>query len=101
MIDDKEIRELFQAECEEHLQGLEAGLLTLEASPEDSATLQAVFRAAHSLKGAARMLGIAELERVAHESEELLGSVRRGQAVFTSEMADRLSPALDAMRALV
>jgi two-component system chemotaxis sensor kinase CheA len=101
MIEDKEIRELFKAECEEHLQGLEQGLLTLEASPEDGATLQAVFRAAHSLKGAARMLGILPLERIAHEGEEFLGAVRRGQAVVSAEMADRLSVALDAMRALV
>jgi two-component system chemotaxis sensor kinase CheA len=101
MIEDKEIRDLFRAECEEHLQALEQGLLTLEASPEDGATLQAVFRAAHSLKGAARMLGILSLERIAHECEERLGAVRRGQALFSAELVDRLSGALDAMRALV
>ena len=99
-IEDDELRLLFQAECEEHLQSLEEGLLRLEASPDDSATLQAAFRAAHSLKGAARMLGIGDLESVAHESEEVLGNIRRGQAVFSSETVDRLSPVVDAMRAM-
>ena len=51
-IEDDKLRVLFQAECEEDLQSLEEGLLRLEASPDDSGTLQAAFRAAHSLKGA-------------------------------------------------
>jgi two-component system chemotaxis sensor kinase CheA len=98
---DEELRELFKAECEEHLSTLEAGLLRLEAVPGDSGTLEAVFRAAHSLKGAGRMLEIAPLEAIAHRCEDLLGTVRGGQAAFSAEMLDRLSPTLDAMGAVV
>jgi hypothetical protein len=48
MIEDDELRALFQTECEEHLQSLDEGLLRLENEAGESATLEAVFRAAHS-----------------------------------------------------
>jgi len=61
MIEDQELCSLFKMESEEHLQHLDEGLLRLESSPQDSAILEEVFRAAHSLKGAARMLGVSDV----------------------------------------
>lgn len=101
MIDDKELAALFQAESEEHLQSLDEGLLRLEANPQDSATLEQVFRNAHSLKGAARMLGVETVETLAHHFESALGGAARKQKMLTPESVDRLYQGLDAMRKLV
>jgi two-component system chemotaxis sensor kinase CheA len=98
-IADVELRDLFQAESEEHLQTLEQGLLHLESEPQDSQTLDEVFRAAHSLKGAARMLEVAKVEALAHRFEDLLGTARHGTVQLTAEAVDRLYHALDSMRA--
>src|SRR5450432_3801703 len=100
MIDDPELRALFKAESEEHLQTLEAGLLHLEAEPHDSALLEELFRSAHNLKGAAGMLGVESVETLAHHFEDRLGATRRGQTVMSSALADQLYQGLDAMRRL-
>lgn len=100
MIEDPELCALFKAECEEHLQTLETGLLRLEAKPSDSAMLEELFRSAHSLKGAARMLGVEGVETLAHHFEDELGAARRGHLVFSSATADRLYFGLDAIRRL-
>ncbi|RMF84092.1 MAG: hybrid sensor histidine kinase/response regulator, partial [Nitrospinota bacterium] len=97
MIEDQELRTLFKAESEEHLQLLEQGLLRLEADPNDQATLEEVFREAHSLKGAARMLGITSVERLAHQFEDVLGAARRGQGPLAPESIDRLYQQLDTL----
>jgi two-component system chemotaxis sensor kinase CheA len=101
MIEDDELRELFGTESEEHLQMLDDGLLRLETNPNDKSTLEEVFRAAHSLKGTARMLGVSGVETIAHHMEDELGSVRRGRSVLTSSHIDRYSVGLSAMRKLV
>jgi len=101
MIDDAELRALFQAEGDEHLQSLETGLLHLEAEPRDLASLETVFRAAHSLKGSARMLGVDGLENLAHHFEDALGAARHGRAALSAEVIQRLYRGLDTMRRLV
>ncbi len=101
MIDDNELRALFQAESDEHLQSLDEGLLRLEADTGDSDTLQRIFRDAHSLKGSARMLGIAPVEQVAHRFEDVLGAARRGEVPLTPAVVSRLYETLDTIRALV
>ncbi|MEO5348673.1 MAG: hybrid sensor histidine kinase/response regulator [Magnetococcus sp. YQC-3] len=101
MIEDQELRELFAAESEEHLHQLESGLLHLEKHPDDVAMLKDLFREAHSLKGAARMLGVRDVETLAHHFEDFLGAASKGQRTFTSQDVDRLTHSLDDIRALV
>lgn len=101
MIDDQELAGLFREESEEHLQNLDEGLLRLEKNPAQTEVLQEVFRSAHSLKGAARMLGVTDVEVVAHEFEELLGSAARGGSKLTLGTIEKLYGALDALRFLV
>ena len=77
MIEDQELRQLFRVESEEHLDQLEAGLMQLERSPQEGETLQPqLLREAHSLKGAARMLGLSEIELLSHHLEERFRSAR-------------------------
>jgi len=101
MIEDKELRDLFKAESEEHLQHLDEGLLQLEKNPGDRAALEEVFREAHSLKGSARMLEVSDVETIAHRFEDILGAARRGETILVPEMVDRLYRGLDAIRKLV
>jgi len=100
MIADPELRELFDAECTEHLQVLEEQLLLLEKEPANQVALDEAFRRAHSLKGAARMVGAGNVEIVAHRFEDTLASARKKTAELTSHAIDRMCEALDALRKL-
>src|SRR5919197_3765394 len=101
MIEDLELRSLFKTESDEHLRLLEEGLLSLESNPTDGKTLEEVFRGAHSLKGGAGMLGLRNIERVAHGFEDVLNAARQGKIVLSSGAIDELCKQLDTMRQLV
>ncbi|MEQ9366357.1 MAG: Hpt domain-containing protein, partial [Leptospirales bacterium] len=79
MIQDDELRDLFRIESEEHLQKLDDGLLHLEKAPDDQPRLDEVFREAHSMKGASRMLGVEGVEQLSHLLEDRLGQAKRGE----------------------
>lgn len=98
MIEDEELRSLFQAESEEYLQSLDEGLLRLERNPQESATLEEMFRAAHSLKGTARMLGVGGVETLAHQLEDELGKAKRGRTQLTAADIDRMYVGVDGIR---
>src|SRR3954470_3068358 len=71
--------ELFRSEVEGQAALLSAGLLALETSDVDPATLEALMRAAHSIKGAARIVGLDAAVRIAHALEDCFVSAQRGQ----------------------
>jgi two-component system chemotaxis sensor kinase CheA len=101
MIEDKELRELFQVECEEHFTVLEKGFLDLEENPNQPELLHSVFREAHSLKGASRMLGLSDIETISHLLEDELGKASKGIAPITSDRIDVFYFATDALKKLV
>jgi two-component system, chemotaxis family, sensor kinase CheA len=101
MIEDLELRSLFKTEGEEHIRLLEEGLLRLETNPTDGKTLEEVFRAAHSLKGGSGMLGLRNIERLAHGFEDALNAARQGKVVLSPGTIDQLCKQLDTMRQLV
>jgi len=100
MIEDAKLRELFKAESEEHLQHLDDALLRLEKTPADQALLEEAFREAHSLKGAARMLGLAGIQTPAHRLEDELNAARRGAQPLNAEMLARMAVDLASIRRL-
>jgi two-component system chemotaxis sensor kinase CheA len=73
------IKQTFFQECEEQLAELETGLLAIESEEHDEDTINAVFRAVHSIKGGAGAFGLEELVRFAHTFETTLDLVRSGQ----------------------
>ncbi len=73
------IRQTFFQECEEGLADLEAGLLRMAAGETDSETVNAVFRAVHSIKGGAGAFSLDALVRFAHVFETALDDVRAGR----------------------
>ena len=101
MIADKELAQLFKAESAEHLACLDDGLLRLEKNPADQSILEDVFREAHSMKGAARMLGLAGIETAAHGLESILNAARKGDAPLTQEAIEGMNAALLELRKLV
>ncbi|RIX98833.1 chemotaxis protein CheA [Aureimonas flava] len=70
------IRATFFEECAEQLQELEAGLLAMEGGQTDSETVNAVFRAVHSIKGGAGAFNLDALVQFAHAFETVLDLVR-------------------------
>lgn len=98
MIPDKELAQMFKAESEEHLACLDNGLLQLEKTPADQPLLEEVFRASHSLKGAARMLGLSGIEAAAHGVETLLNTARHGGSLLMPETLARMTVMLGELR---
>ncbi len=94
----------FRAELVEHVQTLNDGLLALEQNKitglEREDLLGNVFRAAHSLKGAARAVGVGAVEQLAHALEDVLGLMQRGEASQTPDLFTACYHALDAIQAV-
>ncbi|MEG3971979.1 hybrid sensor histidine kinase/response regulator [Microcoleus sp. T2B6] len=101
MIEDQELRDVFKVASQEHLQKLDDGLLYLEEHPDDFAKLEQLLRETHSLKGDAGMLGVKNVASLAHQMEHILGGVKRGETPLNSDISDRLSQGLEAIRKLV
>jgi len=101
MIEDAKLRELFKAESEEHLQHLDDALLHLEKTPADQPLLEEAFREAHSLKGAARMLGLNAIQAPAHRLEDEFNAARHGAQALNLETIGRMSRELVEIRRLV
>lgn len=89
--------EIFLDETKEHLENLNTQILNLEQSPEDSDTVNEIFRAAHSLKGMAGTMGYKRMQNLTHDMENVFSEVRNGTLKVTSEMIDVLFQCLDAL----
>ncbi|MBE7471402.1 MAG: hybrid sensor histidine kinase/response regulator [Anaerolineales bacterium] len=94
----------FKAEQSEHVQKISHGLLALEKNPpaeEQQLWLKEIFREAHSLKGAARAVGLTLIESLGHSLEELLLQAKEGRRSFSAELFDLLYQALDAVEVIM
>jgi len=87
----------FVQEIEERLQSITSGLLQLEKYPDDTASLHEVFRAAHSIKGAAKIMGLETIARVAHCMEDIFETLESKHLSITPELNDLLLRGLDAI----
>jgi two-component system chemotaxis sensor kinase CheA len=95
------IRETFFLECEEQLALLEAGLLAIDGGAADPETVNAVFRAVHSIKGGAGAFELGDLVAFAHAFETALDDVRTGTLVASHEVVRVLLRAADVLADLV
>ena len=85
-MDMNEIREIFFQECEEQLAELESGLLKLNDGDRDPETVNAVFRAVHSIKGGAGAFALDDLVAFAHVFETTLDCVRSNKLEPTQDV---------------
>ncbi len=89
------LMDLFRMEAEAHTAALSAGLVELEGSSASAATIEPLMRAAHSLKGAARIVGIDAAVQVAHAMEDAFVEAQKGQLVLTPAAVDVLLRGVD------
>ena len=95
------IRETFFQECEEQLAELEAGLILMESGAAEAETVNAVFRAVHSIKGGAGIFALDALVRFAHVFETALDQVRSGTLATGPGVMNLLLRAADVLADLV
>jgi len=86
----RSLLDLFREEAQTQTRVLSDGLLALEHTPDDASQLEACMRAAHSLKGAARIVGVQDGVDIAHVMEECFVAAQRGTLVLSGAHVDEL-----------
>ena len=89
--------EIFIDETKEHLQNLNEQLLILEREPDNTDTINEIFRAAHSLKGMAGTMGYKRMQRLTHDMENVFSEIRNGKMSVQASLVDVLFRGLDAL----
>lgn len=95
----KQFHATFFEEGQEHVRTLEDRLLELETRPEDLDLLNALFRAAHSIKGSSGILGFDAVTRLTHAMENVLDALRAGQLQVSAALTSLLLEATDLLGA--
>src|SRR6185369_12434838 len=95
------IRQTFFQECEEQLSEMELGLLAMDEGSADSETVNAVFRAVHSIKGGAGAFKLTALVQFAHSFETALDHVRSGKLTPLPDVMKVMLRAADVLADLV
>ena len=98
--DDAELLQLFQDETTERLDDMDAALLAAETGNVPPDTIDALFRNAHTIKGAAGIMGFSDIAALAHAAEDIL-ALARSWGVFHPGLAVPLLRATAALRARV
>lgn len=94
----KQFYEIFFEESSELLADMEKCLLSLDVNSPDVEDLNAIFRAAHSIKGGAGTFGFADMTEMTHMLETLLDKLRKGELEVRSEMVDAFLRAGDVIK---
>ncbi|RDV37676.1 hybrid sensor histidine kinase/response regulator [Bradymonadaceae bacterium TMQ3] len=93
--------EKFRAVALERLERMNALLVNLERSPDDPEAVEEILREIHTLKGEAKMMGFADVNLVAHQTEHLLLDEPTGAHITQPERVELIFEGLDLMRALM
>ncbi len=91
----------FLTNSAELMETLDATILNLEQDPTNKETIESIFRAAHTLKGAAGMFGFKAIERVMHRMENLFDLVRKGTLIPDSNTIDVVFQGIDILKKLL
>ncbi|MBT0729463.1 chemotaxis protein CheA [Rosenbergiella nectarea] len=97
-MDISDFSQTFFDEADELLADMEQHLLALDPSNPDSEQLNAIFRAAHSIKGGAGTFGFSILQETTHILENILDNARRGELSLTSQLIDLFLETKDIMQ---
>lgn len=93
--------EQFKNEIKEHIQNLNLGFVKLEKTPQDPALLEELMREAHTIKGAATMMGYKRIAEISHKMEDALGKISAEKLAPGTEHLNILFKCLDAIGALL
>lgn len=98
----KQITGYFIEEAKEHLQTIESGLLNLQTLMSDTEAVNEIFRAAHSIKGGAAMLGFSSIQHVSHNFEDYFKIMRENHSLKVDQHLQTLFlQAFDKLQELV
>ncbi|WP_324780769.1 chemotaxis protein CheA [Thiobacillus sedimenti] len=100
-IDMSQFYQVFFDEADELLAEMEKLLLAVDVSAPDSEDLNAIFRAAHSIKGGAATFAFTDITEVTHILESLLDRIRKGEMALTPEHVDAFLAAKDVLAMLM
>lgn len=92
---DQDLFELFKQEASTNIQYLIDNLLLFEENPSDKSKLESIMRAAHSLKGAARIIGFNTFSQLAHLLEDCFVAIQKNNLMLKPENFDSLLHAVD------
>ncbi len=90
-----EILNIFQVEAEDIISKMNNSLLDLERNPKNKELILLLFRNAHSLKGAARMIGFNSIQTLAHKMEDILDLAQENKLVLNTKISDILYKTVD------
>lgn len=91
----------FKEEADIHLLSLQRRLVDLELDPQNNEYLREVFRAAHTIKGSARLMNFLEISSIAHEMENIFAEMREGRLQLQPETNDLLFEAVDTINTMI
>ncbi len=95
-----ELLKIFLDECKENIDLLDQEIVNLESQPDDRELLDNIFRAFHTLKGNAGIVGMNRFGALAHITEEVLTEIRDGKRQISSEVVTFLLDSLDQLKVL-
>src|SRR5919204_1367475 len=98
-MDTSQYMQMFLAECREHLQELNLAVVHVEEQPDDAATVDAIFRIAHSMKGMSATMGFEGMAALTHQMEDVFELLRKRADGLPREAVDVLFECLDALAA--
>lgn len=96
--ENEELLKDFFVEAELQVEALESNFLALENNPTNSDAIDEIFRAAHTLKGAAATVQMNELADFTHLVEDVLDAIRDGRVLVEAEMVDLLLQSIDVIK---
>lgn len=99
MID--EVLKIFQVESEEIISKLNNNLLDLEKNPNNKDIIILLFRDAHTLKGAARMVGFNNIQTLAHKMEDIIGLAKENKISLNTDVVNTLYKTVDILGELI
>ncbi|MGB0370544.1 MAG: chemotaxis protein CheA [Opitutales bacterium] len=98
--EDLELLQEFHTEANDHVEQIEAALLTIEKDPDDDESLNSLFRSFHTIKGVAGFLRLVPLQKLAHNLESVLDRARNKEIVLNSRLVSGILEGKDAIEVI-
>lgn len=98
---EKELLEYFLLEAEEHLAALHKGVGELDTEADNEATIEDLFRAAHTLKGSAAIVKLDVTSAIAHRMEDILEAIKEHQIALSPSAIELVSSMFEAIGGIV
>ncbi len=99
--EDIEIYSGFVVESLEALESIEVGLIDLEQNPEDTESINTIFRSFHTIKGVSGFLGLERINKLAHCSENLLDKIRSSEINIDVDVTDIILSSVDLLKQMI